>query len=245
MSDQDTTGQSSGESGSSQTDQPQSSSQPNASQQSPSQQMRGEGRHGGRRRSGGSGFNQQHPAGEPRRNESRDEAGNVTSVNMTELRDLVELIATHGFTDFELEREGFRVRLRREQPTQIVHAQSSPQMYAPPPPVPPPAPVAPAPPVADVATTVAPAAENAETSDADLRTITSPIVGTFYRSPSPTADMFVKVGSTIEPNSVVCIVEAMKLMNEILAETSGTIEKIYVENAQPVEFGQPLFGVRK
>ncbi|HJQ31525.1 MAG TPA: acetyl-CoA carboxylase biotin carboxyl carrier protein, partial [Pyrinomonadaceae bacterium] len=79
----------------------------------------------------------------------------------------------------------------------------------------------------------------------DYNLITSPIVGTFYRSPSPTADPFVKVGSQVEPDTVVCIIEAMKLMNEIQAETRGTIAKILVENGQPVEYGQPLFAVKK
>jgi acetyl-CoA carboxylase biotin carboxyl carrier protein len=78
-----------------------------------------------------------------------------------------------------------------------------------------------------------------------LHVITSPIVGTFYRASSPNDEPFVKVGSQVEPDSVVCIIEAMKLMNEIQAETTGTIAKIYVENGQPVEYGQPLFGVKK
>ena len=75
--------------------------------------------------------------------------------------------------------------------------------------------------------------------------ISSPIVGTFYRSPSPNAESFVKIGSTVEADTVVCIIEAMKLMNEIQAETSGEVVKIYVENGQPVEYGQPLFGIKK
>jgi len=75
--------------------------------------------------------------------------------------------------------------------------------------------------------------------------IPSPIVGTFYRSASPNSDPFVKIGSRVEPDSVVCIIEAMKLMNEIQAETSGEIVKIYVENGQPVEYGQPLFGIKR
>ena len=84
-----------------------------------------------------------------------------------------------------------------------------------------------------------------EESEAGLHIITSPIVGTFYRAASPQADPFVKVGSQVENDSVVCIIEAMKLMNEIQAETAGTVAKIYVENGQPVEYGQPLFGVKK
>ncbi len=70
-------------------------------------------------------------------------------------------------------------------------------------------------------------------------------MGTFYRSASPNADSFVKIGSIVEPDTVVCIIEAMKLMNEIQAETSGEVAKIYVENGQPVEYGQPLFGIKK
>ena len=70
-------------------------------------------------------------------------------------------------------------------------------------------------------------------------------MGTFYRAASPNADSFVKIGSRVEPDTVVCIIEAMKLMNEITAETSGEVAKIYVENGQPVEYGQPLFGIKK
>ena len=88
-------------------------------------------------------------------------------------------------------------------------------------------------------------ATTAASQDQDLHIIPSPIVGTFYRSPSPTADAFVKIGSNVEPETVVCIIEAMKLMNEIQAETTGEVVKIYVENGQPVEYGQPLFGIKK
>jgi len=94
---------------------------------------------------------------------------------------------------------------------------------------------------AEAETPAAPAAD----PDADLFKITSPIVGTFYRSPGPDKDPYVKEGSQVTPESVVCIVEAMKLMNEIQAETSGEVVRVYVENGQPVEYGQPLFGIRK
>src|SRR5205085_12304211 len=87
-------------------------------------------------------------------------------------------------------------------------------------------------------------ASTAASADQDLHLITSPIVGTFYRSPSPAAEPFVKIGSNVEPESVVCIIEAMKLMNEIQAEATGEVAKIYVENGQPVEYGQPLFGIK-
>jgi acetyl-CoA carboxylase biotin carboxyl carrier protein len=172
---------------------------------------------------------------------------------MDELRDLVELIAANGFTEFELEREGFRVRLRRDLAPQIVAAPQA--MPTPVPPVGlPPASSAPHPSASAGASMAAAAAatphpgaqaEQAASADEDLHIVTSPIVGTFYRAPSPTAEPFVRIGSHVDPDSVVCIIEAMKLMNEIQAETTGEIAKIYVENGQPVEFGQPLFGVKK
>ena len=88
-------------------------------------------------------------------------------------------------------------------------------------------------------------AEAAASADEDLQIITSPIVGTFYRSASPTSEPFVSLGSKVSPDTVVCIIEAMKLMNEIQAESSGEVVKIYVENGQPVEYGQPLFGISR
>lgn len=154
------------------------------------------------------------------------------TINMGELRELVSLIAAHGFTEFELEQEGFRVRLRRE-------VNSAP-VAAPPPPPAPPAVLSPS----SAPTQTETPEEKSAAAEAELHLITSPIVGTFYRAPSPTAEPYVKVGSHVEPDTVVCIVEAMKLMNEIKAEVRGTVEKIYVENGQPVEYGQPLFGIR-
>ena len=163
-------------------------------------------------------------------------------VNIDELRELVQLIRDHEFTEFELEREGFRVRFRRGADPSEVSAQL---------------PAAPSRPQTTVAagepgmvTSNAPShpgakAQTEASEDQDLYIIPSPIVGTFYRSPSPNADSFVKIGTTVEPDSVVCIIEAMKLMNEIQAETSGEVAKIYVENGQPVEYGQPLFGIKR
>jgi acetyl-CoA carboxylase biotin carboxyl carrier protein len=88
-------------------------------------------------------------------------------------------------------------------------------------------------------------AEEAASEDQDLHLIKSPIVGTFYRAPSPAADSFVRIGSHVESSTVVCIIEAMKLMNEIQAEATGEVVKIYVENGQAVEYGQPLFGIKQ
>jgi acetyl-CoA carboxylase biotin carboxyl carrier protein len=153
------------------------------------------------------------------------------SFNMDELQALAALVNEHGFTDFEFENENIRVRLSKMTP-QVVS----------------PAVVAAAPQLAAAATTVtatdaAPEAKADE--DASLHKITSPIVGTFYRSPGPDKDPYVSEGSSVSSETTVCIVEAMKLMNEIQAEVSGQIVKIYVENGQPVEYGQPLFGVKK
>ena len=166
----------------------------------------------------------------------------AASVNMEELRELIGLLRENGLAELELENEGFRVRLRRDSAAvAAVHtAETHPLAPAPaaPPvqaPVPPPAP-GPSHPGTHASTEAS--------QDQDLLIIPSPIVGTFYRSPSPTAEAFVKIGSNVEPETVVCIIEAMKLMNEIQAEAAGEVVKIYVENGQPVEYGQPLFGIK-
>ena len=155
---------------------------------------------------------------------------------MEELRELIALLRDNGLAELELENEGFRVRLRRESGSGTSYVAE-------------PAPPAPAPAPAAAAASAGPAhpgtqAATAASQDQDLHIIPSPIVGTFYRSPSPSAESFVKIGSNVEPETVVCIIEAMKLMNEIQAEASGEVVKIYVENGQPVEYGQPLFGIR-
>jgi acetyl-CoA carboxylase biotin carboxyl carrier protein len=161
---------------------------------------------------------------------------------MTELRELIAIIEKHGFAEFELQREGFRLHIRRTLETVVGASQNSGS--------PQPAAAAPAAqPVASSTPVTAPQhpgarAETAAADDQDLHIIPSPIVGTFYRAASPNAEPFVKIGSQVEPDSVVCIIEAMKLMNEIQAEKSGEVVKIYVENGQPVEYGQPLFGIR-
>jgi len=171
-------------------------------------------------------------AGKRARNAQRPAA----SVNMEELRELIGLLRENGLAELELENEGFRVRLRRESEP-ASHAAAPPPASAPAP-----AASAPAPPAAPAHPGTQ--ATTAASQDQDLHIIPSPIVGTFYRSPSPTADPFVKIGSNVGPESVVCIIEAMKLMNEIQAEATGEVVKIYVENGQPVEYGQPLFGIR-
>jgi acetyl-CoA carboxylase biotin carboxyl carrier protein len=167
------------------------------------------------------------------------------SVNMDELRELIGLLRDNGLAEFELEQEGFRVRLRRD----VDYSAPASPGHNSPAPAPPARNVTAAPPAAAAAVTVpvhpGAQAESAASEDQNLHIIPSPIVGTFYRSASPNAEPFVKIGSHVSPDSVVCIIEAMKLMNEIQAETSGEVIKIYVENGQPVEYGQPLFGVTR
>jgi acetyl-CoA carboxylase biotin carboxyl carrier protein len=165
----------------------------------------------------------------------REQSNPAPSMNMDEVRELIALMRDNGLTELEIEGEEFRVRLRRDS----VPSGSAPHAAVP---VPTPVPEA-APALAP--TQPAPQAPAEPTSpEQDLHIIPSPIVGTFYRSPSPSADPFVKIGSNVEHETVVCIIEAMKLMNEIQAEATGEVVKIYVENGQPVEYGQPLFGIR-
>ena len=198
----------------------------------------------GRRRSGGGGGRPEQQQGrQPQQQSSR---GAAPMLNLEEVRELTELFSAHGLTDFEFENADIRIRLSRNpapgaQPAQA-YAQPAQQ----------PAPTAAQQAAAQAAPTPAQQAEQQAAAQAaapppeeELNIITSPIVGTFYRSPAPDADPFVKAGSHVDPDTVVCIIEAMKLMNEIQAETTGTVEKIYVENGQPVEYGQALFGVKK
>jgi acetyl-CoA carboxylase biotin carboxyl carrier protein len=134
--------------------------------------------------------------------------------------------------EFELEREGFKIRIKRGMNGGATSIETVPLMAAVPATIPTPPPAAPAP-----LPKTAPAVDTAE--------IKSPMVGTFYRSPSPEAAHFVEAGSEVNEETIVCIIEAMKVMNEIKAEVKGVVTEVLVENAKAVEFGQPLFRVRK
>jgi acetyl-CoA carboxylase biotin carboxyl carrier protein len=142
-------------------------------------------------------------------------------VNQREIRRLADLLREFGLTEIEIEQEGVRVRLRREPAGQAV------------------APIAAAPAQVEALASAMPAAPAA--NQAHLLTIEAPMVGTFYRAPSPEAQPFVREGDRVKKGQVVCIVEAMKLMNEIESKIAGRVMKVLVENAQPVEYGQPLF----
>lgn len=163
--------------------------------------------------------------------ESAQEGGRI---DVDEIRRLLELMSEHEVEELEIEQEELAVRLRK----------AGAGAYAQVPPPPPPQPAVPQPATAAGPATPGPASPEAALEDEGLVTINSPMVGTFYAAPSPDADAFVAVGDHVTEETVVCVVEAMKVFNEIRAETSGTIEKILATNADPVEFGQPMFAVR-
>ena len=156
-----------------------------------------------------------------------------------QIKELIELVGQNRLQGLELERSGFRLKIDGQQA----------QGYVPAPPVaasaaaahamPAPAAVAPAPAAAAPAAPAAPAG-----SPAGSHILNSPIVGTFYRSSSPEAPPFAEIGSRVKKGQVLCIIEAMKLMNEIESDVDGVIAEIYPQNAQAVEFGEPLFAIQ-
>lgn len=157
-------------------------------------------------------------------------------MELKEIKEIIELVAEKGFADFELQKGGFKLKLSFA--TGEVKASAPNSLSTPVPPANLAIPIIhPAAPVTAVVATPVKV-------EKELYKIKSPIVGTFYRSPSPTAEVFVKIGSRVEHGTVLCIVEAMKLMNEIESDITGELIEIYVENAQPVEYGQPLFGIK-
>ena len=160
-------------------------------------------------------------------------------MNQKELKELIEFLIEKDVTEFELERGDVKVRIKRgtQAAAQDVHYVAMPPMAAP-------AEARVAAPAASSAASAAapPAAESAK--EEGLHVVTSPIVGTFYESPSPGSPPFVKPGDAVEPGQVLCIIEAMKLMNEIECDVAGELANRLVKNGQPVEYGQPLFEVR-
>ena len=155
-------------------------------------------------------------------------------MKIEEIKTIVKLMSENDLTEFKIEAEDMHLCIRRGSQQSAAMA---PQTVIAAPAV---APVAAAPAAAPAAPAPAAAPAGAGPVDAS-KIVESPIVGTFYRSSAPGADAFVKVGSKVDADTTVCIIEAMKVMNEIKAEKSGVIKEILVENGQPVEFGQPLF----
>jgi acetyl-CoA carboxylase biotin carboxyl carrier protein len=179
-------------------------------------------------------------------------------MDLSKVRELLQIVAESGVAEVEIEEDDFKLVVRKNAPTVLMHTPQPypafgypPPMYASAPPhaAPQMAPAAPQGAAVEVASAspasvpVKPAQE--EGMGANETIVRAPIVGTFYRAPSPDADYYVNEGDSVSPGDVLCIIEAMKLMNEIECECSGRIKKILVENAQPVEYDQPLFIIEK
>ncbi|MFI0401469.1 MAG: acetyl-CoA carboxylase biotin carboxyl carrier protein [Cyanobium sp.] len=148
-----------------------------------------------------------------------------------QLRDLLEQLSKSDIQEFRLEGEDFRLEVRRNLPDSVLAVPAT-ALPAPPAATPEAGPSGPSPPPAAAA------------SRSDLQSITAPMVGTFYRSPAPGEDSFVELGTRIKAGQTVCILEAMKLMNELESEVAGEVVEILVENGTPVEFGQVLMRIR-
>ena len=154
-------------------------------------------------------------------------------MNLKEIKELIDLLKGTDVTELELEKAGTKVRIKvgpqaSAPPVVVEHVQAAALT----------APVA-----QQLIPPAEPAAEKAGEPQKNIIVVTSPIVGTFYRSPSPDSPVYVEVGDVVKTGQVLCIIEAMKLMNEIEAEVNGKVVAILVENAQPVEYGEPLFHI--
>ena len=161
-------------------------------------------------------------------------------MDLSDLKEILRILEEQDITEFELEQDGVKLRVCRSSSTlqAVAPAQTAPVVV---PVVAPPLAIGTAPAAsAAAAGTAAPAAE----PDANGTLVRSPIVGTFYRSPDPNSPAFVSVGDSVEIGQVLCIIEAMKLMNEIEAEMAGEVTRVHPENGQPVQYGDPLFTIR-
>lgn len=159
-------------------------------------------------------------------------------MNITQIQDLIKFVAKSGVSEVEIEQKDFKITIKTHEPAgkrevvQVMAPAAQPVAIAPAP-----APVAAAAPAAAAPAPAAPAAEN----KGNLVEIKSPMIGTFYRSSSPDKPPFIEVGQSIKKGDTVCIIEAMKLFNEIESEVSGTIVKVLVNDSSPIEYDQPLF----
>jgi len=166
-------------------------------------------------------------------------------MDLNQIKQILDLVREHELSEFEIEHEGLRLKIRKDA-NGAHHLVSLPLPAAPAVALPAAAGVSPSPgPVATSGTAAAPAAADAGAdAEIELAVVKSPIVGTFYRSPEPGTASFVEVGSTVKKGQVLCIIEAMKLMNEIDSEYDGEVANIYVENGQAVQYGERLFAIR-
>jgi acetyl-CoA carboxylase biotin carboxyl carrier protein len=161
-----------------------------------------------------------------------------------QIKELIELVAQRRLQGLEIERAGFRLKVEGQPEGQpAVHA-AVPAAGASAPPPPPPGISAGMPTDSTAIAAAAPAPAAAPAADEGAHIVTSPIVGTFYRAASPDSDPFVEVGGRVKKGQVLCIIEAMKLMNEIESDADGVVAQVYPQNAQAVEYGEPLFAIR-
>jgi acetyl-CoA carboxylase biotin carboxyl carrier protein len=170
----------------------------------------------------------------------------MMNVDVEAIKLLLELVREHELAEFELEQEGMKIRVRKQG---AVHTLSAPAVMMPAPPalsLAPAAPMAslPAAPVSAAGGAGAGAAAAEAPESLELAVVTSPIVGTFYRAPDPSSPAFIEVGQTVRKGQTLCIIEAMKLMNEIESEYEGEVVKVYAENGQPVQYGERLFAIK-
>ncbi len=182
-------------------------------------------------------------ANKPKNKQASVDSFPMAGVDVQQLERLLDFMASHGLEEFEYEHAGLHIRLRKAAagypagggaPASAPEGQAASSLASP---------------AGSVYTTGTGNSASSSSASAaahveELHTIKSPIVGTFYAAPTPEAPPFVKVGDAIQEGKVVCIVEAMKLMNEIEADASGDVVRVLVENGQPVEYGQPLFAIR-
>lgn len=158
----------------------------------------------------------------------------MASPDLGQIEQLLQFMSEHNLEEFEYSRGDLRIRLRKPSATHMLAAPRAAAEII--------VPAALASP--SEAAAAAPDAAQDGRSGEELHLVKSPIVGTYYSSPSPGTEEFVKIGAHVDMGQTLCIVEAMKLMNEIESEVSGEVLRIFVENGQPVEYGQPLFGIR-
>ena len=167
-------------------------------------------------------------------------------LSFEQIKELIELVAQNRLQGLELERSGFRLKIDGQQaltvamPAEVGAASAAAPLTS----IPAPAAAPAAAPQAPAPAAAAPAAAVSGGAPAGSHILTSPIVGTFYRSPSPDAPAFAEVGARVKKGQVLCIIEAMKLMNEIESDVDGVVAEIYPQNAQAVEFGEPLFAIK-
>ena len=159
-------------------------------------------------------------------------------MDLNQIKQILDLVREHELSEFEIEHEGLRLKIRKDANGAhvVTHAHAMPAMPMPG------APAAPPPP-APVAGTATPSVADLG-EEIELAVVKSPIVGTFYRSSEPGSPPFVEIGASVKKGGVLCIIEAMKLMNEINAEIEGEIVKVYVENGHAVQYGERLFAIK-